>query len=268
VFWCLVGLVAINVSWFIFGYRGNVGGAQFHVYFSRAVVFLNRVWIATMACRFILEARRSGALELMLTSPLPVRTLMRGHWRALRHLFFWQVFFIALLHVFYVVGSLKPAAPGMMVPPNALQSYALAAAGSMVSFLADVFGLCWLGAWISLASRKPNLAVLKTFTLVILIPEAIAYFLPAYRVAFGGGLLSYYVARPACWILKNSLFVAFAAYKLRRHFRAAAAGAYAWNWWRPHWPWRAERTRRPALKGPGFERAVAPPTLRDGGGCR
>ena len=78
VFWALVGVVTINIYWLTIGARRNPGIYQFHLDFSSAMYFINRVWIAAMACSFFLEARRNGALELILTTPIEVRTLRRG----------------------------------------------------------------------------------------------------------------------------------------------------------------------------------------------
>jgi ABC-type transport system involved in multi-copper enzyme maturation permease subunit len=241
VFWGLVALVTINVYWLTYGYRKNVSTLQFHQYFSHALVFLNRIWISVMACRFFLEARRTGALELLLTSPLPVRTVLRGNGRALWFLFALPVAAIAALHVFYVMESTRLMGPmgagrGVMV-----QSYEAAAASSLVRFLTDVLALGYVGAWMSVSSRRPGFAVLKTFTLVILIPWTVGYVLQtnAYLLSFKvaaflnaqawtrwlGGSVSqwlYPLGNAGVIVLKNLLFVAWARHCLHRHLRAAA----------------------------------------------
>ncbi len=255
VFWSLVILVAINVYWLTYGYRRNIGSYQFHQYFSHALVFTNRVWITVMACRFFLEARRTGALELFLTTPLPVRTLLRGHGRALWRLFALPVTVIALLHVFYVVASWRLAAPQTASSSLLFRSYLAAAFGSLANFITDVFALCYVGAWLSVALRKPAFAVLKTFALVILIPWTIGYFLPGLstllpskvmlfvnsrgwlRNIFGGSFFLYPLGRVGVWVMKNLLFILWARYKLGRHFRAAAVQTHrdegARRRWRP-----------------------------------
>jgi len=256
VFWCLVALVAINVFWLTYGYRHSPGSGRLHLYFSSALVFTNRVWITAMACWFFLEARRTGALELLLTTPMPVKTLLRGHWRALRRLFVWPVLIIALLHVFYVMGSASQSASAGLAGRLNLRYSAYLAAGSFFKFITDVFALCWVGAWLSLSSKKATFAMLKTYCYVILVPWFIAYFAPNAQAlilpklanypllrpfvqsVMSNTLMSYYLWPPACWVLKNVLFIAWARYKLRKHFRAAAAQAYRHG---PscarRWPW-------------------------------
>ena len=50
-------------------------------------ILLLYLWAASQACRFPLEARRSGLLELMLATPLTERQIVAGQWRALVRMF-------------------------------------------------------------------------------------------------------------------------------------------------------------------------------------
>ena len=53
-------------------------------YIFWALVYL---WAASQACRFPLEARRSGLIELVLATPLSERQIVAGQWRALVRMF-------------------------------------------------------------------------------------------------------------------------------------------------------------------------------------
>lgn len=271
VFWTLVGLVAVNVYWIAIGSRRVPGAAQFHSNFAHALIFTNRVWITVMACHFFLEARRTGALELLLTTPLPARTLLRGHWRALAGYFAGPILVIGLLHVGYVWGNWMQVSgrPGVMAGPSLLPFYVAAAASSYLNFLTDVLALCAVGGWLSLSLRKPALALLLTFGLVILLPWVVGYYLPAGAAVGGGrftrwllslpwvqqlvpgGLLGFSLDRTVAWVGKNLLFVLWALPRLRRHFRAAAALPG---------DWRGERKagRPPATLGPVVAPAAGP----------
>lgn len=247
VFWALVGIVAINIYWLTIGNRRNPNTYQFHQHFSTAMYFINRVWIAAMACRFFVEARRNGALELLLTTPIRVGTILWGRRRALIRLFFWPVLVIGFLHYAFLWGSWKPHEN----QPNSsylFRMYATMATGSLSSFLTDVLALTAVGGWLSLSSKRTHLAVLKAFILVTLIPWVLVYLSGSsgliQRVAtviaekigvyLSGkpGLVQqlapnwYYWITPAFFVTKNLLFLGWASYKVRRHLRAAAAETY------------------------------------------
>lgn len=248
VFWTLVSLVAVNVYWIAIGSRRVPGATQFHSNFAHALIFTNRVWITVMACHFFLEARRTGALELLLTSPLPVRTLLRGHWRALVWYFAGPIFVIGLLHVGYVLGNWSQVSgrPGVLAAPL-LPYYIASAISSYVNFLTDVLALCAVGAWLSVSLRKPGLALLLTFGLVILLPWVVGNYLPTMsgllpgrfsqwlqslpwlQKLFPGGLFGLPLGRTAAWVGKNLLFTLWALPRLRRHLRAAAAQTDDWR---------------------------------------
>ena len=247
VFWGLVFLVGVNVYWLTFGYRQSPGSVRFHQNFAYGLIFTNRVWVCVMACHLILEARRTGALELLLTTPLPTRTFLRGHFRALRGYFFWPIVAIAGLHVFYVLGTWSVMSGRLPPQIPYLSSYILNAGCSFFSFLTDVLALCAVGTWLSLSLRRPALAILTTLVLVILLPYLLSQALPGLRnfapvplihwLTQLPGLsrfanapyLLYPLVRTTLWIGKNLLLYFWARRQLRRHFRAAAAQTHRWD---------------------------------------
>jgi ABC-type transport system involved in multi-copper enzyme maturation permease subunit len=252
VFWALVGIVTINIYWLTIGIRQNPAASPFHLRFSQAMVFINRVWIAAMACRFLVEARRSGALEIILTTPIAIKTLLRGRRMALFRLFFWPVVAIAALHLCFVWGTWKPYSnqPNNMM---LLRVQALQAGGSLISFLTDVVALTTVGGWLSVSSRNPRVVVLKTFLIVTLAPWLLQFFITTSQPVRNLGVTNYYwksLVWPALWVTKNTLLFGWAAWKLRRHFRAAAAQTYDWR--------RSRKNFTTALPGQDF--SVRPAT--------
>jgi len=65
------------------------------------------LWAASQACRFFVEARRSGLIELLLASPVSERDLIRGQWRALMRMFGLPV--LMLVGIFAVGAGLSQA---------------------------------------------------------------------------------------------------------------------------------------------------------------
>jgi len=222
VFWALVGIVTINIYWLTLGARRNPGSYQFHQHFSTAMYFINRVWIAAMACRFFLEARRNGALELILTTPVAVRTIRSGRRRALIRLFFWPVLAIAVLHWLYLYYSWQPYA-NQPTSQLVFRWHAILASGSLAGFLTDVLALSALGGWLSLSSKRTPFVVLETFVLVTLAPWVLLSLVGRSRLLQTAFPNSLHILQPLAWAAKNLLFFGWATWKLRRHFRTAAA---------------------------------------------
>jgi len=224
------------------------------------MVFINRVWIAAMACRFLVEARRSGALEIILTTPLAISTILRGRRRALFRLFLWPVLAIAVLHWWYVWGTWKPVAN----QPNnlaLLRVQSVHAAGSLISFLTDVAALSAVGGWLAVSSRNPRVIVLKTFLLVTLVPWLLQFFITSSRIVqslAAGNYYWSYLVWPLVWVIKNILLFAWSAGRMRRYFRAAAAQTYGWRRSRRSLTARLSRLRSwPSPIPPGSEREQA-----------
>jgi ABC-type transport system involved in multi-copper enzyme maturation permease subunit len=57
------------------------------------------LWAASQACRFFVEARRSGLLELLLTAPLNDGQIVHGQWRGLLRMFGLPVALLLSVHV-------------------------------------------------------------------------------------------------------------------------------------------------------------------------
>jgi hypothetical protein len=74
-------------AWFIWS---SVGGLFMLVLYILA---------ASQSCRFFVEARRSGLLELVLATPLSERQVVAGQWDALRRMFGWPVLLLLGIHL-------------------------------------------------------------------------------------------------------------------------------------------------------------------------
>lgn len=144
---------------------------------SSLLTLLFNVWIASQACRFFVEARRSGLLESVLATPLPVADIIKGQWRALLRMFGPPVLLWALVEIAAVIpvnratlGMFTAAKAGTAMP--SIGSAALlgtAASGAIIS-LAGFAALFWFGMWMGLTSKNTGLATLKTVVFVKIIP--------------------------------------------------------------------------------------------------
>jgi ABC-type transport system involved in multi-copper enzyme maturation permease subunit len=117
-----------------------------------------KFWVVTESCRRFSLDRQSGALELLLSTPLPAREMVRGQVLGIERQFAGPVLVVLLADLVFVVAG--------------RQHFAWIAFWSvwMLVFIADIFTLTWLGMWRGLNSRRPNRAALAALVRVLLVP--------------------------------------------------------------------------------------------------
>ena len=208
-------------TWIIWNYVGGL------------FTFILYLWAASQACRFLVEARRSGLLELLLAAPVSSSQIVSGQWRALLRMFGLPVLLLvgidlsasALSQLGFqrVAGQFRAvtsavatnqsgtatsrtvsvganvtvsgvvvtnAAPMPFtyqgrIAPNQAVMVVVAAAAAALRTGANLLALCWFGMWMGMTSRSANLATLKTFLFVQVIP----WFVITFGASMGLGLL-------------------------------------------------------------------------------
>jgi hypothetical protein len=74
--------------------RMAAGSQPLALYAIYQLPWVGEALLAWAACRFFFEARRSGELELLLTTPDGAQTLVSAHWAAMRRLLLWPMVLI------------------------------------------------------------------------------------------------------------------------------------------------------------------------------
>jgi len=119
-----------------------------------------KFWVAGEATRRFSLDRRSGALELLLATPLSIRDVVRGQWMGLERQFAGPVVVVLLADFVFLLNDRH-------------QSYGvLFWVAFMVIFVADVITLSWLSMWRGLNSRHPNRAAVVALAWVLVLPWA------------------------------------------------------------------------------------------------
>lgn len=190
--------------------------------------------IGSEAGRRLLEDRKSGALELLLTTPLTVRQILHGQWLSLRRIFLVPILVMLGVDLWMLISGMN------RVGGSGDQTYWfwmwLAA---LVIFVADAVALGWLGMWAGLAARTqqafgatvvpvlalPWIGVGVVMTIIALMPHEM-------RQLFewdGWPLLLWF----GFSLGVDSLFVFTARRNLLRTFRTVAAQRYQTkpSWW-------------------------------------
>ncbi len=137
---------------------------------------LFKILFAVHACRFFIEARRSGALELLLCTHLTNKEILGGQWLALRRAFLWPAILLALLLPVPRILMVESMGSQGGVGPEWFGVYVfwlMQLAGLMYDvglFALDLAALGWLGMWLGLTIKKPQYAAALTLFFVVLLP--------------------------------------------------------------------------------------------------
>lgn len=126
--------------------------------------FVLKVWIASEAPRQFIEDRRSGAMELLLATPLTVNEVLRGRLGALRRQFGGPIVAVLVGDALWLTWTFHQMAN------NSEQYYWLGLWLLRMAFLPfDGYTLAWVGLWNGMTARSGR-ATAMTVTRVLTLP--------------------------------------------------------------------------------------------------
>jgi hypothetical protein len=123
-----------------------------------------KCWLAVAASRTLAEDRRTGGLELLLSTPLDEKQIVRGQRLALRRQFAAPVLTLLLANVIFLIMELQKLAGE---DRQALVWLHLFVGAFLVL---DMLALSWAGMWLGLISRKPNRAAILAIFKILALP--------------------------------------------------------------------------------------------------
>jgi len=147
--------------------------------------------LAWALSRFMMESRRSGALELLITTPVGAKSLVSSQWNGLKQMLRWPLlvmlfpYFLQILIVAFSGERTWPA--GRM-----LQQWAFILFGLTNTFF-GVAALCWTAIWFGFKARDQVAAVIWTVALAKGVPFII-YFVS--RGLFTSGIIPTGISMP------------------------------------------------------------------------
>jgi ABC-type transport system involved in multi-copper enzyme maturation permease subunit len=176
--WMLVGFTACGALaiWFAIDENRKDLGQQ-SVVAVLAIHLIFRIWVAAQACHSLAEARNSGTLDLMFSTPLTTSEIIQGQFLALKRLFSGPVIAILALEAAFLFGQLLSGAD---TAQDVFRFFLMGVilAWSMACFVADLFAVAWVGMWFGLTSRKMNQAVMKTLFCIVALPWLALFLIP------------------------------------------------------------------------------------------
>ena len=181
-----LALLAIALMWFALD--GFLPVTRFDVTKDILTLILAGVvvkaWLASEACSTLSADRRNAAMELLLTTPLPEKEIIRGQRLALWRQFAEPASAIFLANMILLGLEILNAPPGSNLTDyrNLLVGLHLITG---VSLLVDLLALSWTGMWQGLVQRRPNRAAAFALVQILLVPYLLFF---AFDVMASGGL--------------------------------------------------------------------------------
>jgi hypothetical protein len=205
--WALI-LAGSTVGLLLWFMAGGVKMVSFSILMLFVMLHLMlSMWVASEACAVFPAARDSGALELLLSTPVTLREIVDGHVMGLTRLFQRPLFALLISEGILLVAYLVVGAKQGMAPQDFV--FTLLGVGLfLTASIMDLFAVARYGMWIGLIEKRAGWAVTRTI-LMLLAPLVLT-------IPFGC-----YAVWPILGVIKNLYFISRAQELLRRNLRTA-----------------------------------------------
>ena len=156
--WAVLGGGALLWAWGLWLYPAGWKDSAAYVWTALLAHTILKLWIAMESCRRFGTDRRSGALELLLSTPLHVPEIVRGQLLGLLKQFAGPAAVVLLVDFVFLLQDRNEI------------DWVLYWMVSMGIFVADLVTLSWVGMWTGLCSRHTNRAAGATVARVLFQP--------------------------------------------------------------------------------------------------
>lgn len=133
-----------------------------------------KFWIASEACFRFVEDRKSGAMELLLSTPLSIDEILTGQRRALVRQFGGPVLYVLAVDFIFLLLGLDSRDLNTSKEQGFWVLLWFCGAGI---FVMDLFALSWLSMWLGLSSKQANRAANGAIARILAIPWIAFFFL-------------------------------------------------------------------------------------------
>jgi hypothetical protein len=164
--WVTVGLLVLLWLWLSVRFHLAAFEPIKDIFILMTMTLLFKIQFAGEASRALSVDRRSGGLELLLTTPLTEADIIRGQRLAL-----WQQFALPVAFAFVAnVVCWRMEAYRYM---SGRDGWGWLHLSLGIFLLLDLFALTWTGMWFGLKAQKPGQAVLKSLGIIVGLPVGI-----------------------------------------------------------------------------------------------
>jgi ABC-type transport system involved in multi-copper enzyme maturation permease subunit len=124
---------------------------------------LLKLWVAVEAGQRLADDQKIGALELLLSTPLTVRDILRGQFLALRRQFLGPLIFVVAVEL----GLTFAVASHSQLYAARTRAFGEA---SLLLLAADLAALCWVAIASALTAKNPNQASVNNILRILILP--------------------------------------------------------------------------------------------------
>jgi hypothetical protein len=228
--WAVLGLSAAGWLWGYFKLKGEWLFDGNYIMTAALLHFCLKVWIAVESCQRIGQDHQSGSLELILTTPLTVKEILRGQMLALQRQFLRPMILILVADFFFMVANSRE------------EFWVFWWGWWMVTTVFDCYALAWLAMWTGLTSPRLNRAAMDAVGRVLALPAVafvltMAFFaITGSRLPAGGKEEYFFMGLWFFYGLLNSVYwLATARGRMHSQFRFIAARRFnrtaSTGWW-------------------------------------
>ncbi len=222
--WVAFSIVAFFWSWGALAYRSDWFNPFVYIVTAMVLNTMLKLWIASEAGRRLGEDRKIGALELLLSTPLRVRDILRGQVLALKRQFFGPLVTAIVIECIFLVASLHGNQSDI---GDVVAEYVTCWVAGLIMLVADITALSMVGMWVGLTAKNPNRATGITVRRVLILPLAVGLailiFMAVFQLGVGDGGWKITLG---LWfglgILADVIFGWNAWWRLQNEFREAA----------------------------------------------
>ncbi|MBL9175045.1 MAG: ABC transporter permease subunit [Verrucomicrobiales bacterium] len=160
--WIFLLAVAIIAAWVEVFQDGGWWDIEVCFALSAAIHIAFKLWVANEAPRQLLDDRRTGAMELLLSTPLVPAEIMEGLWRALRRQFLGPVVLVLAVDFLCLISSSTTHRDGG--PPVLAILWSL----RMFLLVADLWALGWAGFGAGMEGGSRTVTAALVFRVLVL----------------------------------------------------------------------------------------------------
>jgi ABC-type transport system involved in multi-copper enzyme maturation permease subunit len=167
--WIWISLALVSVVWLAAQAGARVPMPRNVIVMAASLHITIEFWVAWEAARRLNESRKSGALELLLSTPLKPAQVVRAQWLSLREQFSGPIITVLAGDLALLLATVQ----GTPWQGEALAEFLTIMAAMIFLFIVNSISLGWTGLWLGLRSPNTSQATLGALLRIIVLPTAI-----------------------------------------------------------------------------------------------